>query len=422
MESFSYERDTFFVEVGGHNRHRRATVYEIQELLHPSISQSSKDPAGHWYEAQCIHYGLRSSKTKSVAKTRLLDALNGRTLKVPETIQMTEEKLRKKWHKDAKEKLVSQKGTHVVSDGETSTKKRKAPASSEGKSPKRKKIEVKKEEHKECLELKDIGPAHSKRSIQTARRGKASTTYARGQTSMAAGNNSGNVNIHINTDLMWQGAFSREDASDRPQRPKQTARCNRGGSTSTAKAKPRAAPKKAQKESQPPPQRRKQTARRVFSGLKRDSTVSARDGDRASTSQTGQHVEGFRRSKQTARRSRGWRVRAGRVSGRGSAPSRFESTGYATHPENGYGSHDYFECEAYENEEYQNEYDSYVGYSNEGYADEGYSGGRYSNEGYYNDEYPYERSSNEDYGTEFSVPIEEEEEDYDDYYDHAVAF
>ena len=165
MECFSYERDTFFVEVGGHNRHRRATVNEIQELLHPSISKPSKDPAGHWYEAQCIHYGLRSSKTKSVAKTRLLDALNGKTLRVPETIQMTEEKLRKKWHKDAKETLRAQKEICVPSGGEISARKRKAPPSSEVKSLKRNKTGIKKEEHQESLELKDISPARPKRPI-----------------------------------------------------------------------------------------------------------------------------------------------------------------------------------------------------------------------------------------------------------------
>ena len=61
-----------------------------------------------------------------------------------------------------------------------------------------------------------------------------------------------------------------------------------------------------------------------------------------------------------------------------------------------------------------NEYDSHMGYSHGGYSD-----GGYSDEGYYNDEDTYERSSNEDYGTEFSVPVEEEEFDY---YDNQVAF
>lgn len=417
MDCFSYDRDTFFVEVGGHNRHRRATVYEIQELLHPSISKPIKDPAGHWYEAQCIHYGLRPSKTKSVAKTRLLDALNGKTLKVPENIQMTEEKLRKKWHKDAKEKLVTQKGANVSSNEEASVRKRKAPASPEVESPKRNKIGVKKEENQESLGFKSIYPARPKRAIQSARRGQASPARAGGQTSATASKNGDNVNIHISTDMLWHGTFPSKDSSDRSRWPKQTARCNRGGSASTNKAKPNVEAKKAQEENQSPPQRRKQTARRgiPFSGRMRGNTASARGRGGTSCSQTGQRVERSHRSKQTARRSRGWRLRAGCASGRDWVPSRFESAGHATYPNVGYGSHECFESEGYENEEYFDDYDSYMKNSNGVYMD-----GGCSDEGYCNPENTYEGSWNEDYGMEVSVPVKEEEES--DHYGNMVVF
>src|SRR5947207_12310113 len=99
-DGFYYAGDSLYVEVSGYNRHRRATLPELQALFHPSgISGSVKDPVGHWYEAQLLHYGLPPSKNKAVAKTRLLDAVNKGNLAVPAHIQQLESELKKEWTK-----------------------------------------------------------------------------------------------------------------------------------------------------------------------------------------------------------------------------------------------------------------------------------------------------------------------------------
>ncbi|OJJ38917.1 hypothetical protein ASPWEDRAFT_168789 [Aspergillus wentii DTO 134E9] len=72
---FSFSVDSFYVESSGHKLHRRAPLHEL-----------TPDPVGHWYEAQLLHYGLPPSKTKAVAKMRLLDAVRGGNLVVPKDI------------------------------------------------------------------------------------------------------------------------------------------------------------------------------------------------------------------------------------------------------------------------------------------------------------------------------------------------
>ena len=90
--SFHYSNNTFYAETSAQQRHRRATLPELKALFHPTGSNNpstadiEKDPVGHWFEAQLIHYGLPSSKTKAVAKTRLLDAVNSGKLEVPKEI------------------------------------------------------------------------------------------------------------------------------------------------------------------------------------------------------------------------------------------------------------------------------------------------------------------------------------------------
>lgn len=51
-----------------------------------------------------MHYGISHTKTKSVAKVRLLDAFNAgnRHLTVPKEIEDIEDKLTKKWRKKDK--------------------------------------------------------------------------------------------------------------------------------------------------------------------------------------------------------------------------------------------------------------------------------------------------------------------------------
>ncbi|CAF9939305.1 hypothetical protein IMSHALPRED_001288 [Imshaugia aleurites] len=73
-DGFWYDGD-LYVEVGGLNRHKRAPIAEITAILRPDLKKSktttaqpSKDPVGHWYEAQLLHYGLPPSKDKARAK------------------------------------------------------------------------------------------------------------------------------------------------------------------------------------------------------------------------------------------------------------------------------------------------------------------------------------------------------------------
>ncbi|KAK4126708.1 hypothetical protein N657DRAFT_564689 [Parathielavia appendiculata] len=90
-----------YVEASGHNRHRRATIPELNALF--GGNGGSKDPPGHWYEAQLIHYGLPPSKTKGTAKMRLFEAVNKGNLAVPAHILSIEAELKKEWTKRERE-------------------------------------------------------------------------------------------------------------------------------------------------------------------------------------------------------------------------------------------------------------------------------------------------------------------------------
>ena len=106
-DGFYYNGD-LYVQVGNFNRHKRASVPEIAAILRPDIRKSKtktsalpaapyKDPVGHWYEAQLIHYGLPPSKDKARAKIRLLEALNASTLVVPVHIALLKASLKKEY-------------------------------------------------------------------------------------------------------------------------------------------------------------------------------------------------------------------------------------------------------------------------------------------------------------------------------------
>ncbi|KAI9679048.1 MAG: hypothetical protein M1829_001718 [Trizodia sp. TS-e1964] len=259
--SFSYEGDTLFVKVGGHNLHRRATITEIQELLHPSTQQLSSDRVGHWYEAQCVHYGLQPSKTKSVAKTRLLDALNSKSLEVPKAIRQIEDKLRKQWHKSEKEKLTAQKKAATPSTAEVSSRKRKATASSlDMESPRRKKTAVK---NGKSVNPNSLPSAEEPRPVpvpskatnlgrhtrpglsqQPAKRGRGGTTRARGG---RAGALVAPADMVVESQVCTKQTARRGRefpgpmrntaiTETRPNRPKQTARCSRGRPGSALRA------------------------------------------------------------------------------------------------------------------------------------------------------------------------------------------
>ena len=92
-DGFYYNGSNLYVEVGSGNRHARASIAQLNDLLRPNSKQSKaaaaaaqpiQDKVGHWWEAQLTHYGLAASKNKSVCKVRLLDALNHNILNVPD--------------------------------------------------------------------------------------------------------------------------------------------------------------------------------------------------------------------------------------------------------------------------------------------------------------------------------------------------
>ncbi|KAL9038571.1 MAG: hypothetical protein Q9180_003055 [Flavoplaca navasiana] len=98
-DNFVYNGD-LFVDVGNLNRHKRASIAELTEVLRPDLRKPKnaapvKDPVGHWYEAQLIHYGLPPSKDKARAKMRLLENLNQSKLSVPPHITAIETALKK---------------------------------------------------------------------------------------------------------------------------------------------------------------------------------------------------------------------------------------------------------------------------------------------------------------------------------------
>ncbi|KAI3340315.1 hypothetical protein F4824DRAFT_417556 [Ustulina deusta] len=126
-DGFSFAGD-LYAEASGHNRHRRAAVAELKEHFK---SGSDKDHPAHWFEAQLIHYGLQPSKTKSVARMRLFDAVNAGKLAVPSHIQKLEKDLKKEWTKNEREAKMAVKtgGPASAASSTTASKKRKAESS-----------------------------------------------------------------------------------------------------------------------------------------------------------------------------------------------------------------------------------------------------------------------------------------------------
>ncbi|KAI1093409.1 hypothetical protein F5B19DRAFT_133728 [Rostrohypoxylon terebratum] len=121
-DGFSYAGD-MFVESSGHNRHRRATVAELKDHFK---SGSDKDHPAHWFEAQCIHYGLQPSKTKAVARMRLFDAVNTGKLSVPSNIKKLETELKKEWTKSEREAKKAVKDASSSASATKSTKRKAA--------------------------------------------------------------------------------------------------------------------------------------------------------------------------------------------------------------------------------------------------------------------------------------------------------
>ena len=123
---FAFANGDFYVEVSGQKRHRRATIGELKEHF---CSGSNQDHPAHWFEAQLAHYGLKRSKTKSVARMRLFDALQAGNLTVPAHLSKLEAKLRKEWTKKdraARKAHKADKGDTAVASQKPTRSKRKA--------------------------------------------------------------------------------------------------------------------------------------------------------------------------------------------------------------------------------------------------------------------------------------------------------
>ncbi|KAI1033130.1 hypothetical protein LB505_010595 [Fusarium chuoi] len=211
-DGFAFADGVFFAQSSGQNRHRRATTNELKEHF---TSGNDKDHPAHWFEAQLIHYGLPPSKTKSVARMRLFDAVNAGNLKVPASVSKLETKLKKEWTKNDREakkgaaskpavqatpvKTETKKPTAAgakrkANDDEgnttakkpktvapkTATPKAKAPAKTPAKAPA-------KSMAKTAAKDPETGPAPPARKLQTARcvRGGASQGPGRGASTAA---------------------------------------------------------------------------------------------------------------------------------------------------------------------------------------------------------------------------------------------
>ncbi|KAH7155779.1 hypothetical protein B0J13DRAFT_619190 [Dactylonectria estremocensis] len=121
-DGFSFVNRDFFVEASGENRHRRATIAEIKEHF---TSGNDRDYPAHWFEAQLVHYGLKPSKSKAVARMRLLDATMTGDLTVPANITKLETELKKQWTKNDRDAKKNVKGANSA-DVKVAGVKRKA--------------------------------------------------------------------------------------------------------------------------------------------------------------------------------------------------------------------------------------------------------------------------------------------------------
>ena len=138
--NFHYNGD-LYVEVGALNRHKRAPIDEITTILRPDLKKAKKattslqkDPVGHWYEAQLLHYGLPPSKDKPRAKMRLLEALNNSNLNVPSNIVSMEAQMKKEFaaaERKAKAQFKANQTPATSNVPPAASKKRKQPERSE---------------------------------------------------------------------------------------------------------------------------------------------------------------------------------------------------------------------------------------------------------------------------------------------------
>ena len=119
-----------FVDPGNKKHYKRALPVELTALL--KSGSSEKDETAPYYEAQLVHFGLKRTKDKARAKWRLLEAVNGKTLRVPEDLLKVEKELKKEYetaNKKSKNASTTTGLTGTSGEG-TAGKKRKKPEDS----------------------------------------------------------------------------------------------------------------------------------------------------------------------------------------------------------------------------------------------------------------------------------------------------
>ncbi|KAG5652278.1 hypothetical protein H0H81_005590 [Sphagnurus paluster] len=127
-DGFIYDGRSFCVEIDQH-RHPRASPTSLHALLtyvDPGTALTKKgtvakrqptphtDQPAHYYQAQCIHYGLHPYKQRLAAKRHLLAAFESGdgTIAVPEHIRALEEEMRVEYdvaNANAQEKMAAQR-------------------------------------------------------------------------------------------------------------------------------------------------------------------------------------------------------------------------------------------------------------------------------------------------------------------------
>ncbi|KAG6836089.1 hypothetical protein H0H93_011501 [Arthromyces matolae] len=112
-DGFTYNGTTFCVEVD-HHRHPRCESADLYALLTwtdpgPRLTKAGKvakkqpephkDNPLHFYEAQCLHYGLKQYKTRPAAKKHLLEAFDVKTkiISVPTRIIALEKAMKEEY-------------------------------------------------------------------------------------------------------------------------------------------------------------------------------------------------------------------------------------------------------------------------------------------------------------------------------------
>ncbi|CAF3435130.1 unnamed protein product [Fusarium graminearum] len=267
-DGFAFAEGVFFAQASGQNRHRRATATELKEHF---TSGNDKDHPAHWFEAQLIHYGLQPSKTKSVARMRLFDAVNAGDLKVPANVTKLETKLKKEWTKNDREakkgatnsKPAAKPPVAKAETNATAGTKRKASDNDNASAVKKTKTAT----PKATAPTRKIATPKAKAPPKTPAKATAKTTTMTTTTTTTK------------TTTKAPAKAATESTTPAKPRLKQTARCSSRGGSSQGPSRNAAANASASEPARPP--RTKQTARRggAFAGRGRIPVPPSGDFD-----------------------------------------------------------------------------------------------------------------------------------------------